>query len=326
MRHRGAHAGPGSDAAADPPESRPLLIDCDPGIDDAVSLALAVGSPELDLLGVTTVAGNVPLELTTANALMLLAAFGRDDVPVAAGAPRGLVRPKPDHPFVHGRNGLGGVSLPPARRRVHDDHAVPFLAGVLRHAAPRSITLAAIGPLTNVALLLALHPELTDRIERLWIMGGSVGAGNVTPAAEYNVWADPEAAQRVLTAPELDICLIELEVTRRATVDERSLATLRAGSRRGALLADMIGGYIDRQPDGQPLHDALVLAAIADPTLIATRTAGVEVDTGAGSERARTVFSFDGEETLSSLQVAVDFDVVRFREMLFARIAAASGA
>lgn len=305
---------PGSPAA--------LLVDCDPGIDDAVSLALAVGSPELDLLGVTTVAGNVPLELTTANALRLLAAFGRDDVPVAAGASRGLVRPKPAHPFVHGRNGLGGVEVPAARRPAEPQHAVEFLAGVLRDADPRSVTLAAIGPLTNIALLIALHPELTDRIDRVWVMGASAGAGNVTPAAEYNTWADPEAAQRVLTAPELDICLVELEVTRRATVDRRALATLRGGSQRGALLTDMIGGYVDGLPDGQPLHDALVLAAIADPTLIDTRPASVEVDTGSGPERGRSVFSFGATEA-QRLQVAVDFDLARFREMLFARVAAA---
>jgi pyrimidine-specific ribonucleoside hydrolase len=302
------------------------VIDSDPGIDDAVALALAVGSPELDLLGVTTVAGNVPLELTTGNALRLLAAFGRDDVPVAAGAARGLVRTKAPHAFIHGRNGLGDVDVPPARRRPNPEHAVEFLATVLRGAEPRSVTIAAIGPLTNIALLVALHPELTDRIDRVVVMGASTRRGNVTPAAEYNVWADPEAAQRVLAESDLEICLVELEITRRATLGTSGRATLREGSARGALLADMIDGYADRSGGGRPLHDVVALAAIVDPALIETRPASIKVDTGSGSERAKTIFAFDGSGADASparVQVAVDLDVPRLREMLFTRVAAA---
>lgn len=322
-----------------PAESRlgrtQLIIDCDPGVDDAVSLALAAGSPELDLRAVTTVAGNVPLELTTRNAARLLHAFGRADVPIAPGAARALVRVPPPHPPVHGSNGLGGVELPAAPRPVETEGAVALLASVLRDAAPRSITIAAIGPLTNIALLLSLHPGLTDRIDRLVIMGGATGPGNITPVGEFNVWADPEAARRVLSAADLDICLVALDVTRRATVDERVLESLRAASVRGRLLAAMIDGYGDRNPRGWPLHDALVLASIIDPALVTTRPALVEVDTGPGLARAQTFCAFDMPisgwgghgfpvglpDIPSALQVAVDLDVDGFRELLLERVA-----
>lgn len=315
----------------------PLVIDCDPGVDDAISLALAVGSPELDLRAVTTVAGNVALEHTTANALRVLQLLGRDDVPVAAGARRALVRRPVPHPPVHGDNGLGGVRVEATREDARPEHAVALIAAVLRDAAPRSVTIAAIGPLTNIALLLSLHPELAGRIDRLVIMGGAIGPGNVTPVAEFNIWADPEAAHRVLTAQDVDICLVGLDVTRRATVDEPMLAALRARSHRGSLLASMIDGYGDGGPDGWRMHDALALGAIVDPSLLETRPAFVAVDTGSGLGRAQTLCAFDmplegwGGHGFPvqvpaippRLQVAVDLDVGRFRELLADRVAVA---
>lgn len=308
----------------------PLVIDCDPGIDDAVSLALAVGSPELDLRAVTTVSGNVPVGQATANALGLLQAFGRDDVPVAAGAATGLVRARPDHPLVHGRNGLGGVEVAPARRPPEPCHAVELLARVLGEATARSVTIAAIGPLTNIALLVALHPELLERVARLVIMGGSAGSGNITPVAEFNTWADPEAAQRVLGVPALEICMVGLDVTRRATVDEHVLGQLRRGSRRGALLTQIIGGYADRAPDGWPLHDVLAVASVVEPGLLRTRAARVAVDTSFGIGRAQTICSFErplmagqpDTDGAGTTQVAFDLDRERFRELLLERVAA----
>ncbi len=320
-------------AAARPdPSPVPLVIDCDPGIDDALSLAFAVGSPEVDVRAVTTVAGNHTVEQTTANALAVLEAFGRGDVPVARGAASALVHPRPKHRLVHGPNGLGGVDLPAAARGARAEPAVELLAGLLREAAPRSVTLAAIGPLTNVALLVALHPELLERIDRVVVMGGSSGPGNVTPVAEFNTWADPEAAHRVFAGSGLDIRLVELEVTRQATIDKADLATLRAGSGRGAVLADMVLGYVDRTPAGWPLHDVVVLAAIVDPTLIETRRATVAVDTGFGVSRAQTVCVFEGADTdpgflppppdpPTTIEVATRLDVDRFRALFFGRVA-----
>src|SRR4051812_3079503 len=172
----------------------PVIIDCDPGHDDAMALLLALASPELELTAVTTVAGNQTIEKVTANAIRVLDVAGAETIPVAAGAHRPLVHPAATAADVHGETGLDGPDLPPPSRAPEPVHAVELMARLLRE---RPHTLAAVGPLTNVALLLALHPELAGRIERLVIMGGAVGDGNVTPAAEVNIWVDPEAAQRV---------------------------------------------------------------------------------------------------------------------------------
>lgn len=310
----------------------PLVIDCDPGIDDAVALALAVESPEVDLRAVTAVAGNAPVELTTPNAARLLAAFGRPDVPVAAGAARALVRVG-WHGLAspHGDNGLGGVQLDIEAAPVQPGHAIDALATLLRAAAPRSVTIAAIGPLTNIALLLALYPDCAGRIERLVVMGGSTSKGNITAVAEFNVWTDPEAAQRVLADSELPICLVGLDVTRRATVDHQILRALSAQSTQGDLLARMIRGYGDRTPDGWPLHDVLAVASVIDPSLVTTRPATVEVDTGLGPGRGRTVCRFLDDSpspprrrpgaAVTVCDVAVDVDVEAFRALVLARAA-----
>ncbi|MFC9553903.1 nucleoside hydrolase [Rhodococcus sp. NPDC056960] len=305
-----------------------LIIDTDPGIDDALALALAVTSPEVDLLGVTTVAGNAPVEEATDNALRLLRALGRDDVPVAAGANRALVRiGMHNQPSPHGENGLGGVELPAPTRSLSKEHAVGLLASALREAAPRSVTIAAIGPLTNIALLVAMHPELIDRIDKLVIMGGSTGRGNITPVAEFNIWSDPEAAQRVFACPHLETWLLGLDVTRRSTLDEKALAMLEARSHTGSLLATMIRGYGDIQADGWPMHDALVIAAIVDPSIVRLQTAAVEVETGVGVGRGQTVCTLSGSVTTSGgcatpgTRLAVDLDVARFRDLVITRVA-----
>jgi pyrimidine-specific ribonucleoside hydrolase len=300
-----------------------VVIDCDPGIDDAITLALAANSPELELVAVTTVAGNAPLELTTTNALALLHLLGRDDVPVSAGASRGLVHVKPEHAAVHGVGGLGGVVLPQSRRGAAPEHAVELLAARLRDAPPGSLSILAIGPLTNIALLVALHPDLIPRIDRVVVMGASTGPGNVTPAAEYNTWADPEAARRVLTDPSLELCVVQLQVTRRATLDAAARHELRAGSALGASLSAMIDGYADDALGERALHDVAALAAILDPGLIATRPARIEVITDFGPRRGETIINFDAGAADSNLHVAVDLDASRLRQLLLERIAGA---
>jgi pyrimidine-specific ribonucleoside hydrolase len=261
------------------PETAPvqLVIDTDPGVDDAVALLLAMASPEVELLAVTTVFGNVGLETTTANARRLLALGGRQDVPVAAGAERPLVHPQAMRADDwHAVDGLGGrgeslVELAPLDPR----GAVETLADVLR-AADTPVTLAPIGPLTNIALLLAVHPELRPKIGRIVAMGGALSGGNTSPTAEFNVHCDPEAAHRVLAEEPVPVTLVPLELTMGCSVDGRWLDELAAGGPRCAALAGVIehyrARYLDEHGiDGVALHDAVaVLEAIVPGTLTCT--------------------------------------------------------
>src|SRR6187399_786502 len=207
-----------------------LIIDTDPGVDDAFAIALAALSEDVDLLGVTTVFGNVPLAITTHNALRVLALCGRHDVPVAAGADRPLVHPQPARSSsVHGSDGLSGRSsvLPEPGRELEPGGAVSLLATLLE-TADEPVTIAPIGPLTNIALLLAAHPRLHDKIARIVIMGGGLGGGNSTAAAEFNIWSDPEAARRVLVVEEVPCVLVPLDLTLRCAVESAWLAKLAA--------------------------------------------------------------------------------------------------
>jgi len=214
--------------------STPILLDCDPGHDDAIAMLLALGSPELELRGITTVAGNQTLEKTTANAIRVLE-LAEADIPVAAGAGRPLVREPYVAADVHGETGLDGPDLPPPRGEPVAEHAVDFLAERIA-----GTTLVATGPLTNVALLLARYPDA--RPERLVLMGGAIAEGNVTPAAEFNIWADPEAAARVF-ASDLDVTMVGLDVTHQALVTAEHAARLRANGRIGGVVADLLAFY-----------------------------------------------------------------------------------
>src|SRR2546429_2636896 len=223
MRGRGARRLPVRRATFSPDRGRgrrdtprlmatPVLIDCDPGHDDAIAIRLALASPEVELLGVTTVAGNQTLPKTTANAIRVLEFAGRDDVPVAAGADRPLVREPFVASYVHGETGLDGPDLPPPQSAPVSTHAAGFLAEKIRDSE-RPVTLVPIGPLTNVALMLALHPDA--RPERIVLMGGAIAEGNVTPAAEFNIWCDPEAAVRVFGSG-IHVPMLGLDVTHKA--------------------------------------------------------------------------------------------------------------
>ncbi|HEX4110002.1 MAG TPA: nucleoside hydrolase, partial [Solirubrobacteraceae bacterium] len=265
-----------------------IVLDCDPGHDDAMAMLLALGSPELALLGVTTVAGNRTLVKTTANAFRVLDHVGRSDVPVAAGASRPLVREGVVAPEVHGETGLDGPDLPPPARAPHAEHAIDWIARVASER-PEPITLVPTGPLTNIALLLARYPDINERIERIVLMGGAIGEGNVTPAAEFNVWVDPEAAHRVFTSG-IDVTMVGLDVTHQALMTARHAEQLARTGRAGTLVADLYEFYsrFHRRSygwSGAPVHDAVAVAHLIDPTLLRTRHVGVAIDTGPGISR-----------------------------------------
>ena len=273
----------------------PLVIDTDPGVDDAMALMLAAASAEVDLRAVTTVFGNTTLPRTTANAGRVLALAGRPDVPVAAGAARPLVhaqRERAEH--WHGDDGLGGRSSALPRGADPDPRgALGLLASVLQ-ASSDLVTLAAIGPLTNVALLLAVHPELARRIGRIVWMGGSLSGGNATGAAEFNAHCDPEAAHRVLTQPDVPVTMVPLDLTRRCPVGPGWLAALAAAGPATAELGRMVAHYraaisAHHGVDAVAVHDAVaMLEAILPGTLRCTPQA-VWVACDLGPARGATV-------------------------------------
>jgi inosine-uridine nucleoside N-ribohydrolase len=299
--------------------STPVLLDCDPGHDDAIAMLLALGSDELDVRGITTVAGNQTLEKTTANAIRVLELAGRAEIPVAAGAGRPLVREPRVAAEVHGETGLDGPDLPPPQGEPSPQHAVDFLAERIEGA-----TLVATGPLTNVALLLARHPEAVP--ERIVLMGGAIAEGNVTPAAEFNIWADPEAAHRVFTSG-LDVTMVGLDVTHQALVTSAHAEQLGQSGRIGTVVAELLefyGGFHRTVYgwDGSPIHDAVAVAHVIDPTLLELEHVNVRVDCESELCRGRTVADIWRRTGLEpNANVAVGIDSERFVDLLLQRLA-----
>jgi pyrimidine-specific ribonucleoside hydrolase len=295
-----------------------VLLDCDPGHDDAIALLLALASPEIDLVGITTVQGNQTLEKTTANAIRILEFVGRTDVPVAAGANRPLLREPFVAKYVHGESGLDGPALPPAQGSPLDQHAVDFLGEHVEGA-----TLVAVGPLTNVGLLLARYPEAKP--ERIVLMGGSIGVGNVTPAAEFNIWADPEAAARVFESG-LDVTMIGLDVTHEALMRKADADRLRETGRVGTLVAELWEFYSRFHSqtygfDGSPIHDAVALAHVFQPELVETAHRHVAIERGSELTRGRTVVDlWRRTEKEPNAHVGVGIDGRAFIELLIERL------
>jgi purine nucleosidase/pyrimidine-specific ribonucleoside hydrolase len=302
-----------------------IILDCDPGHDDAIALLLALASPEVRLLGVTTVSGNQTLEKTTANAIRVLDHLGRDEIPVAAGAARPLVRERHVAAHVHGETGLDGPDLPPPSREPEPAHAIDWIATVVA-SNPDPVTLVPTGPLTNVALFLARYPDLGTRLERIVLMGGAYGEGNVTPAAEFNIWADPEAAHIVFSSG-LDVTMVGLDVTHQALITPADVERLASAGRAGRLVADLYAFYAQFHSrsygwDGAPVHDAVALAHVIDGTLLGTKPCGVLVDTGPEPARGRTHADLRGAHWPPNCNVAVEIDAKRFVTLLIERIAA----
>ena len=300
----------------------PILVDCDPGHDDAIALLLALASPEVELRGVTTVAGNQTLEKTTRNALKVLELAGRPDVPVAAGADRPLERTLRTAANVHGESGLDGPDLPEPATRPLDVHATELLAELIEPG----VVLVPTGPLTNVALLLQRHADVRDRLDRIVWMGGAIAEGNVTPAAEFNAFVDPEAAAQVFGSG-IDVTMIGLDVTHRALFTPAHAERLRGTGAAGRAVAELADFFLEFHRrryrfEGAPIHDAMAVAHVIDPTLVETLHCNVEIETRSQFCDGRTVV--DRWLTLDAprnADVGVGVDADRFLDLLVERIA-----
>jgi inosine-uridine nucleoside N-ribohydrolase len=301
-----------------------IILDTDPGHDDAIALLLALASPELKILGITTVSGNQTLEKTTANALRILEFVERTDVPVHAGAPRPLVREQWAAAYVHGESGLDGPELPDPETEPRKGHAIDFIAAQVEEHD--GVVLVPVGPLTNIGLLLAKYPGIESRIARVVLMGGAIAEGNVTPAAEFNVWADPEAAHRVFTSG-IDVTMVGLDVTHKALLLPEKVDEIRRTGRVGSLVAQLYDFYHERHVrmygwEGSPVHDALAVAHVIRDDFVETEHRHVQVDIGPEPGRGRTyvdLWKRAGNEP--NAHVGVDVDGPRFIQFLVQRLA-----
>ncbi len=272
-----------------------IIIDTDPGHDDAFAILLALGSPELEVLGLTTVAGNVPVATTTANARRVVELAGRPEIEVFAGAGRPLLRAPMHAHDIHGKMGIDGHDWPDPLHPAKDTHAVDWMVRVLSAAAPGSVTLVVLGPQTNIAMLLRRAPDLAQRIRRIVVMGGGFfEGGNYAPAAEFNILVDPEAAA-IVFGSGIELIAMPIDCTNRTLTPETWIADLRAlGTRVGDACAGMqaffqVAGNRKYGTRTRPLHDALAMAWLLWPELFHGRLCNVEIETRSDLTRGATV-------------------------------------
>jgi len=314
---------------------RPVILDCDPGHDDAIAIMLAVADPGIDLLAVTTVAGNVTLENTTRNALRVLDMVDRADIPVAAGRDRPRVRDLSTAAVMHGESGLAGPLPVEPSRAALDVPSIELVEQLLLDA-DEPVTLVATGPLTNMADVVERLPHLRDRIRELVIMGGAVDLGNWTPAAEFNIWVDPHAADIVFRAARapgagepdhIALTMIGLEVTHRAWLTDEHADLLRETGRAGQFVAELLDHFVGFHQErfgweGAPIHDAVTIAHLIDETLVTTVPMNVQIETESALCMGRTVadrWSVTGLGPNAS--VGLDIDRDRFVTLLMEHLA-----
>lgn len=278
---------------------RKIIIDTDPGQDDAVAILLALASPELEVLGLTAVAGNVPLRLTQRNARVIVELSGKA-VPVMAGCDRPLERVLKTAEHVHGKSGLDGIVLPDPTLPLDPRPAVDFLIDTLRAEAPGTVTLCPLGPLTNIATAFRRAPDIVDRVQEIVLMGGGFfEGGNITPSAEFNIYVDPEAADIVLRCGR-PVTVIPLDCTHKALTTRARVEGFRAlGTRVGEVVASWLDFFerfdVEKYgSEGGPLHDPCVIAYLLKPELFHGRLCNVEVETGSELTRGMTVADWWG--------------------------------
>jgi inosine-uridine nucleoside N-ribohydrolase len=327
-----------------------IIIDTDPGVDDALAILLALRSPELKVEAITPVAGNVPLEFTLPNALKLVEIAGRTDIPVAAGARHPLVRALITASHVHGNNGLAGVEFPEPKIKPVAETAPELIRRIVR-ANPGEISIVAVGPLTNVALALRADPDLAGKLRSIVIMGGSLSGGNATPAAEFNLYVDPEAARIVFDAG-VPLTMVGLDVTRKVLFTEERLRVMETAKNPSGVAAGRImRATLERLNHGphpmiEAMHDPLTVANLIDPGILTLKDYYVEIETqgefsagetlgyeygpARGSAPMATLTGQDGtgviatEETFkTNTKVAVEVDAERFFKLLLGRLTAA---
>ncbi len=308
--------------------SRPIVIDTDPGQDDALAILLALASPELSILGITAVAGNVPLELTESNARRICELAGRRDTNVFAGCARPMVRALTTAEEVHGLTGLDGHDFPEPTMALQPSHAIDWMVETLMAAGEREITLCALGPLTNLAMAMVKEPRILARIREIVMMGGGFAeGGNVTPAAEFNIYVDPHAARVVFTSG-CKLTLIPLDVTHQALTTPARLERFRAiGTPVGRACHDMLSFY--RRHDmskygtaGGPLHDPCVIAYLLAPDIFDGKGVAVEIEISSEKTMGMTLADWWGVAgTAPNCTVMNAIDDEAFFNLLIERIA-----
>ena len=299
---------------------RKIILDCDPGHDDAVAILLAAKNPNLELLGITVVAGNQTLENTQRNALRVVQHLGLD-IPVYAGCGQPMVRDKVTAGDIHGETGLDGPVFDPLTRKIEAEHAVNYIVKTLMNSDEK-ITMVTTGPMTNLGMAIRMEPMILYKIQEFLFMGGSYANVNVTPAAEFNILADAEAAH-VCISSGLPITMVGLDVTRKALCYPNIVERMRKiGNKASDLFADLMTFFCKTQKEvygweGGPLHDPITIAYLIDPTVITTKPMNVTVDTSSSQSYGRTNCDYFGYmKKKENVNVGIDIDVEKFWDLI----------
>lgn len=293
-----------------------IILDCDPGHDDAVAIMLAGKNPKIDLLGITVVAGNQTLENTQRNTLNVVQCLDLD-VPVYAGCGQPMIREKITAGDIHGDSGLDGPVFEPLVKRLEEEHAVHFIIRALM-AAKEPVTMVTTGPMTNLGMAIRLEPGIVEKIERIVLMGGAYTNGNVTPAAEFNIFADADAAYVCFTAGR-PITMVGLDVTRKALCYPSIVARMaQVGNKASRLFVDLMGHFCKSQKevfgwDGGPLHDPITIACLIDPSVLTLKPMHAEIDIRSTQSYGRTNCDFfNYQQKDPTADVGIDLDVEKF--------------